>query len=532
MARSSSTVVVVSLLLSLLVISVNGFGPSIHMREADRYIELCEELDNNIPYRNATFLHNNHWVFRLGAVWPDVARVLIEFAESSSQEEMHTVDLSVDEGSVDPHNRHFNSFMLANAMQTYPTDAWKVALSAGCLMHCSGDLVSQSMLVPHLSVRGGVGALNAIEGTDEAAPDGMLEDFIEGGLEIVFPDFSLYLGLADTFLVHKDGRKLLEDIISFYFEQYDEYFKLHILDDLKEKWDHIMQEIENIIHHLIHGEWIGASHPKETRQLLSILLQSHSEPKSRSTMEAKSNIRINWKEVDRLLHSPIVHHDWWNAYFSEGFHDLSAAIMMSFEDGQGYYDNIPNWSATVMRGGVLNALAQFVQGNATMEVEDGIFVLDMRWTDMQTHKSIRSISRSNPPSSVDLDVVLFSVPGRKTSTETHFTMRVRCDDGDESQVVQYVPFTFTVDPLDVAHYDPVTVSLQFDPSAALKSSSCNGFTMELAHGNDKISIRPPYFTSNWETYTENVGDRVFLSEPVYASYGTYSSPQLYSLKVQ
>jgi hypothetical protein len=530
MARYSLTAAL-SLLLSLLVIFAHGFGPSIHMREADRYIELCEGSPNTLPYRNATFLYEYHWEFRLGAVWPDVARVLIQFAESAAQKKMHEMDLTVDEGSVDPHNRHFNSYMLRNAMETYPTDAWKVALSAGCLMHCSGDLVAQSMLVPHLSVRGGVGALNAIEGIDEDAADGMLEDFIEGGLEIVFPDLSLYLGLADAFLVHKDGRKLLEDVITFYFEQYDEYFKLHILEDLKEKWDDILQEIENIIHHLIHGEWISASHPRETRQLLNILIGDPVKPKSHHQMDAESNVRINWKEVDRLLHSPIVHHSWWNAYFSEGFHDLSAAIMMSFEDGQGYYDNIPNWSATVMRGGVLNALAQFVEGNLTMEVEDGVFVLDMRWTDVQSHKSIRAISKSNPPPSVDLDVVLFSVPGRKASTETDFTMRVRCNYGGESQIIQSVPFTFTVDPLDVASYDPVTVSLQFDPSAAAESSSCDGFTMELAHGNDNSSRRPPYFTTKWETYTENVASRVFLDEPVYASYGTYSSPQLYSLRV-
>lgn len=473
-----------------LAATAQAYGPSIHMREADYYVALCELNPLPYPQHNADLLRRQIMMLRLGAIWPDIARVLVDLDDAPGK---------VDENMVDPHNRHFNSYLLDDALALYPQQQWKLAFALGNLMHNAGDIVAQDMLVQHLAVRGRIGELDVVVGYFDDYPAGEVETFIEGALEFMEPAFDIYREMVDHFLLNEDGRRRLLEVTNFYLAMYEDYFgvRVKMSPQRAAKW---------VAYFLADPRRIPATH-HGGEALYRFALSGCADP------TPLADLSIDWDELLRLLGGPAITPAYWDTYYDEGYYLLPPTILLTFANGQGYYDVFPNWSAKMMKSGVIQSLANYLPDQMT--VEDGRFVMDMNWYPNDALVSITSIEAVSPPATVTLQVVLYDVPGR-SSTENTVTLRVR-EDSDDATLVASASADVHVDPWTYDVNAPTTLSVEFAPAASI-ANGATGFIAELALGDDPQAL--PYFTTDWSLY--NQIDEIDMTKQAYTlQYSTY-----------
>jgi hypothetical protein len=488
-----------ALAMVLVVSSVaQAYGPSIHMREGDRYIELCETAGLPGPEHDPILLNEQRRFVLLGSIFPDIARVLEDSLVASGK---------IDETVVDPHNRHFNYFLLQDALDNfYPNEPWKVAFAAGCLIHNTGDLVAQGMLTQHMAVRGWTGEMDVFPGSFDDHPGGEIEALVEGGLEFKQPAFEYYLGMAAIFLISSQGRAELSAAVDYYMTAYAGYFGLSVASKRSAvaKVRYILADIANRIPY--HG-----SSPA-----------MYEFARSGFTRIPASAALIDAAELQRVLQGPAGTQEFWDIYFDEGYYDLSPTIMLGFEPGQGYFDLFPNWNGRMMQSGANLSLNHYLP--KTLAPEDGRFLWNLTWKNDDTGQGVTSISATAPPSSVTVELTFYDVPGR-TQRSDYVTLAVRSDDKAGAMVV-WESAEVGVDPWTYDVNDMTSFSVTFDPGPAVAAGT-KGFFVELYHGTAPVVAR--YFTTDWSVYEQIT--EIDMTKAAYTNnYSTYDDWP-YSLKV-
>lgn len=460
-----------------------AYGPSIHMREADSYLLSCRTDPLPGPEHNPQLLERHLPYLRLGAIWPDIARVIVGLLD----------DAKVDEGLVDPHNRHFNEHLLALALDDYPEAQWQVAFAMGNLIHNAGDLVSQCMLTQHLAVLGHTGEMDVFVGQYDDHPGGEVEMLVEGGLEFTQPAFHLYNYLANFFLLTQQGREGLMQVLHLYLNEYRDYFGIDVPIGIDEAYDAVVEELEN----LGPTRWLMEQAP------------------------FTAALTVDTDELIRILISPVITRAFWDAYYDEGFFDLSVFIICTFRSGQGYFDQFPNWSSKMMKSGMIQSLAHYLPDQ--LETEGGRFLADLTWTNDDTGNPVTSISAAAPPSSITCTAVFYEVPGASSSDTV--TLRIK-EDSPSGNVAAFQSADVGVDPWDYGDTELSVLSVTFDPAVSI-GNGATGFFVEIAHGDDAQTL--PYFTTDWSVY-EQITDIDMTKSAYtlqYSSYGAWP----YSLAV-
>lgn len=495
-----SKIIIISLLSLLLLTTAHipafAFGPSIHMREADHYITYLEQHPQGGIEHNPDYLRTYRAELRLGSIWPDIARVVTDKAGSRN----------VDQGLVDPHNRHFNYFLLEDALDSYPNDPWKVAFALGNLIHNVGDIIAQDMLSQHMGVRAHLGGLDIFVGFFDDHAGGEVEALIEGGYEFVRPALYIYNDMASHFIFDTDGRTRLLEAYNYYITKWDEFFGAN-----KAASREGFEEVVYILSDIKNNFPANSGSPEMYRFAASGFSEL-----------SVAAISIDWDEVIRLLTGPVITAQWWDIYYDEGYFDLSSFIISGFEEGQGYFDHFPNWSAKMMKSGCIQALSYYLPGDLT--VEDGRFLSDLYWTDDDSGQTITSIDADTPPSSVTIVATFYDVLGR-TLTNDDVTLVVRADSPGQ-ETVAYATADVGVDPMSYDVNTLTSMSVTFDPAASI-ANGASGYFVELINGDDQTAV--PYFTTDWSVYEQIT--QIDMTKAVYtAQYSTYDHWP-YSLKI-
>ncbi|NLH49083.1 MAG: hypothetical protein GX444_10820 [Myxococcales bacterium] len=477
-----------------------AYGPSTHMREADYFINLCElHPQPGIEY-DADLLRRERAYLLLGALWPDVGRVITADAFARK----------VDENSVDPHNRHFVSWMLDGALAAYPDHPERVVFAIGNLMHCAGDATAQGMLTEHMSVVWKLGEMDVLTGTMDDHPGGENEAVLEGGLEIMEPRFDLYADLIEDFIATESGRQELLTIISDYLALYDEYFSPdRVIDPLA-----AFRTVENALTDLPAN--FPTCSPNAPRAIVDWARSGFTD------FAALGEKGLDTDELLRVIGNGILNKAEWDRYYDEGFFAYSPTMLLTFGEGQPFYDLFPNWSTPQMKSGVVDSLAAYLP--AALAVEDGRFLLEMSWFENDALVPVTSIDAASPPATVTLHLVYYDTPGRSV-TATPLLVRVREDSPDAFTVVEAVADTV----LDPWAYDidgPAEVNVGFDPASAIANGAA-GFILELIDGEDAAA--PPFFTTDWSVYGQIT--ELDLTKDAYTlNYATYGKWP-YSLQI-
>ena len=454
------------------------YGPSIHMREASTYVTLSYRVGPLPgPEHDPVLLETQKWFLWLGSIWPDIARLLTDKRSGGPG----LVD--VDEGVVDPHNRHFNRYLLEEALAVYPAEPWRVAFAVGCLIHNTGDMISQDMLTQHMAVRAGTGEMDVIPGSFDTHAGGEVEGLIEGGLEIMEPALWTYVVMADRFLGTPEGQADLLMVLDYYMPEYEAYFGLPP------------------------GSAGRAGALGRAEAILGDL------PGSLTADPVDAGRAIDWDEMLRILSGPAGTQPFWDLYYTEYYFLLSPVIMLSYESGQAYFDNYPNWDSKMMKSGMIQSLNGFLPGR--LAEEDGRFLSELRWVDDDTGLSVTRIDALAPPSTVTLTVKLYEALGH-TPREDVVSLRVR-EDSAAGTVVQSASADVGMELWDVNDVTPRTLSVTFDPAPAI-AAGASGFFAELAHGTDPAGL--PYFTTDWSVYTA-IGEIDFTKDAYTLQYSSY-----------
>ena len=473
-----------------------AYGPSTHMREAEHYIEILQAKTLPDPHHDPQLLENDIWMLRLGSIWPDLAGPIFKSTRK------------VDEHYVNPHNRHLNIYMLEQALAQYPTDPWKVAFAVGCLLHNTGDLVSQDMFTQHLAARAWTGELNVFNGIMDDHVGGENEGLVEAGLEIAFPALDLYLDMADHFILDPDGRARLQETYDFFAQIWDDFFADPAAAPEPEGFDHVIWELADL-RRIVIPEGVTAV---QLSGLALGLAETHSAGKS----------LINWGELVRMLSGPLATPGFFDMYYDEGYFDLSPTIMLTFEPGQGCFDYLPNWSSKIMRSGSIISLNSYLPDH--LAYEDGIFIYDQKWISTNTGEPVFFVDATAASEPVTLIMKVFMIPGR-TPTDDVVTMRIR-EDTPERQVVAAVSGNVYMDAFEPGTYVPITLSVGFTPAESI-GRNARGFFAELAHGEDPEAL--PFFTTDWSLY-QRIDVIDFSADAYVWNYSTYNHWP-FSLKV-
>ncbi len=487
-------VLCMSLALTILLPAVAwAYGPSVHIREADQYIVQCELHPGPYPVHNPELLRRQRAYLRLGAIWPDLANFIVG-----------EVDGAVKGGKS--HHPDFNRFLLDDALESFPDDPWKLAFAIGGLDHCTGDIVAQDMLTPHLSVRVHSGELDVLTGYDDNAPGGEMQAIIEGGLEFMVPRLDLYLVLTERFLLTMAGRQDLQEVIDYYLPLYQEYFPAEQPLDRE-------QAFQRAVYYLAHLRELP---PPEVSPALYLFAAS-----GFSDSTACKGLGFDFDEFLRILPA-LLSDEFWQTYDGEGFAELSPTMLLTYEPGQPFFDTLPIWSAAAMKSGSIQSLAYYLPEQ--LAVEDGRFLLAQAWYADDNPTPITSIDAASPPAEVTLSLTFFDTPGRTADNES-VQIRIR-EDSTAGTVVasDYVavgvdPWTYDVAPL-------VTATVSFDPAASIAAGAA-GFFVELANDDDPNAL--PYFTTNWSLYQQitEIDMTKDAYTLLYATYGQWP----YSLQI-
>ena len=481
---------------------VHAYGPSIHMREAGTYAALCHLIPLPGPEHDPVLLESNIWFLRLGSIWPDIARIITKEGDDA----FGPVD--VDEGLVDPHNRHFNRYLLEQALTVYPDDPWKVALSVGCLVHNTGDLVAQDMLTQHMAVRAYTGEMDVIPGSFDTHAGGEVEGLVEGGLEFTQPAWWLYIVMLQHFIGSPEGQAELSMVLTYYLQEYEDYFDLPGLPSPGEALPMVEEMLSDM-------PWSIPAGPGRVR--------SYPFGKMGPAVASQTDDRgIDWFEVSRILQGPASAQEFWDIYYSEFYYLFSPMIMLTFESGQGYFDHYPNWNSKMMKSGMIQSLNHYLPEQLAQE--DGRFLMDLQWIDDDTGLSIQSIDSGHPPSGITLTGTFYEVPGR-TQAEDVVSLRVRAD-SVEGELVTWATADVGMDLWDFKNVSPRTTSVTFDPAPSVAEGAA-GFFAEIAHGADPEGQY--YFTTDWSIYTQ-IEEIDFTKDAYTRQYSSYDHWP-YSLKI-
>ncbi|MCB9476920.1 MAG: hypothetical protein H6685_08610 [Deltaproteobacteria bacterium] len=468
--------------------TAKAYGPSIHIREADAYLDLLKDVDLPGPEHDRRLLKRNKWELRLGAIWPDLARILVDSG---------AIGTGVDEGMVDPHNRHLNYFMLQDAIDS--GEEWKIAFAVGCLMHNVGDSISQGMLVEHMNVRGHLGEMDLLPGTYDDHPGGETEGLIEGGMEVVHLDLGAYLGMAFHFLIGSGGSARLTEVLDYYNEIWSSFF-----GQASAVRPGSIKDLRYMLGDLAHRT-PPCNHHAAMRYL--------ADPTPDPLLSPDAVAAINQAELDRVFGGPAGTAEWWNIYYDEGYHDLAPFALLTYAPGQGYYDNLPNWSSKMMKSGSMQGLNEYLPGE--MAVEDGWFVSDLYWVDDTTGHRITSYDADANSSSVTAYVSVYAAPGRtKTTDRITFTADI-VQLGGNTVPYGHFPVNFVVDPMDVDGFAPQTITITVD-ATALNSAQAVHLSLSDGGVNDG---NLPFFTTDWSGY-DGI-DEVDMSSAAYDQYATF-----------
>ncbi|MDP8223974.1 MAG: hypothetical protein P9L99_11490 [Candidatus Lernaella stagnicola] len=498
--RQKAIMVMLVLLLGSVSVAT-AYGPSTHMREADHFLTLCELQPQAGVQYDADFLRRHRRDLLLGSIWPDIGRVLTDKAVLGK----------VDENSVDPHNRHFVTWLLNEALTDYPADEWRVAFAIGNHMHCAGDATAQDMLTQHMAVVWGLGEMDAITGTMDNHPGGENEAVLEGGLEFMEPAFSYYFELVDEFITSPGGLARLTQIVSYYLDRYAEYFSLEVDYEPDALVGLIVDAFSDYPHNFP---------PCSANAQPEVLRWARSGFDNAQWAGAKG---IDWDELGRVINNGLLEKDTWDRYFTEGFFAFSPQMMLDYHEGQGWYDYFPNWSAKAMKSGSIQSLSRALP--QVLVPEDGRFLLDMNWYENDSTTPITSIDAASPPATVTLSLVLFDSHGRFLDDDS-LMIRVREDSLDQTEVALQLFDDVSVDPWTYDVNGPLQVEVDFDPSPAI-TNGATGLIVELIHGES--STGRPYFTTDWSVYEQIEG--IDLTKDAYTlQYSTYGHWP-YSLRI-
>jgi len=478
--------------LLLITGTARAYGPSIHMREADHFLTLCEsDFHAGVQYDPDYLRHQRRYLL-LGALWPDLGRVITKHDEATK----------VDETSVDPHNRHFVTWLLEDALATYPDDEWKVAFAMGNLMHCAGDAVAQNMLTEHMAVQWQLGEMDVVVGLMDDHPGGENEAVLEGGLEIMEPMLSYYLEQIEDFLLPPNLSNLLE-IVDYYLGKYTEYFGIASVYSPEEAAMSLLPSF---------ADFPMNFPPCSPRAPLPLVQFARS---GFTDFDYLFKMEIDTDELLRVIGNGLLEKENWDRYYDEGFFALAADALADFQTGQGLFDDFPNWSAAAMRSGVIQSLAAYLPDDLT--VENGRFLLSLAWYPNDAVTPITSIDASAPPATVSLEIVLFETPGRASAADA-MALRVREDSPAATVVAAAVFEEISIDPWEyLGTTSPLRLTMDFDPSGAI-AHGATGFIAELISGDDAESL--PYFSTDWSLYGRI--EEIDMTKDAYTlNYSTY-----------
>jgi hypothetical protein len=485
--------------LATVLVSASAFasGPSMHMREADRFITVLElQPEAGITYE-PDFLRRDRRFLILGSIWPDIGRVLPR-AQSGQK---------VDEGLVDPHNRHFVEFMLADALADYEASPWKVPFALGNLAHCTSDAVTQGLLVEHQAVRAGLGELDVVVGYGDDHPGGENEVLIEGGMEFMEPAFDYYVEMVQDFTLSIHGIGELAAAVTFFEQEWHAYFGG---DDAADGLPVVLDALTDFPNHF------PPCAPHAPAPLVRFARSGFLD------LDALGDLSIDWAELARLLAGPAGNRAFWDDYYNEGFYQLTPTLLRTFQDGQPFFDDFPNWLALMMKSGVIQSLNQYLPDMPAGD--DGRFIMALEWLPDDSTTPITSIDAASPPATVTLRVVFYETLGRTASGDVA-TLRVREDSADAPALASAAG-NVHVDPWQFDQIGPPQLEVSFDPSVAIADGAA-GLFAELAYGDDPDA--PAYFTTNWAVYEQI--DQLDMTKDCYTlNYAAYGR-EPYSLAI-
>lgn len=462
-----------------------AYGPSVHMREADHYIVLSELYPQPGVDHNAEFLRRHRMFLRLGAIWPDIANVIVSEAGMPA-------------GKGGPsHLPEFNTFLLEQALVEYPDDPWKVAFAAGNLIHCTGDIVAQDMLTQRLAVKAHTGELDVLVGYFDDHAGGEVEMLLEGGLEFMKPRFDLYLDMTRYFVLSEAGLAKLLAAVQWYLPLYEEYFNPAVGFDEDEAF-------EIAAYYLAHPRRIVPD--PEMAGLYNFAASGFTD------VSGLKQVSFDLDELLRVI-GEILKPAFWDTYYDEEFYLLSPYMRLTYEPGQAFYENFAIWTSKMMKSGMIQSLSYYLPEE--LATEGGRFVMELDWFAGAGITPITSISASDPPATVTLEVVLYDTPGDTAGDEV-VMLRVR-EGSPSGALVAYDSANVAVDPFTYDVNEPAVLTVTFDPAPSI-ANGAEGFFAELAHGDNPQAL--PYFTTDWSVYQQI--DEIDMGKAAYLQqYSTY-----------
>ena len=477
-----------------------AYGPSIHMRELERFITMSELQPPATAAFSPDLLRRQWRYLMLGAFWPDLARLLVNARR----------DDGVDENLVDPHNRHFVMWLLDNALAQPPENEWQVAFAQGNLGHCAGDSVSQDMFVEYEAVVAHFGAMDILPSMAAGAPDGLNEDLVEGGLEFMEPALSYYLVMVDDFLTTDAGRQELSTVLTFYLAAYHEYFpNARVLDA-----DRALPLVLDAL-----ADFPRRFPPCAPRGSPALRNFARGGFRDRGRLAGGA---VDWQELTRFLTGPAITQAFWDRYYDEGYFDFSPTMLLTFADGQPFFDDFPNWSEPLMRASVLQSLAYYLPGRLTPN--RGRFLFDLGWFPDGANSPVTSIDAAAPPVQIVLTATFIDSLDA-ASVSPWVTLVVR-EDSAAATVVASATGDVANDPHFYNVNPPRTLSVAFDPAPSI-AAGANGFFAELHEGKDPGG--PLDLTTNWDIYTQITG--IDMTQDVYTSQYAVYGQWPYSLQI-
>ncbi|MBN1945182.1 MAG: hypothetical protein JW797_05865 [Bradymonadales bacterium] len=468
--------------LSICTTQVHAFGPGIHVREADRFLELLLEEDPSWAEAAAEPMAMSY--LHLGCISPDLAAALesLTFGHSKGLS-YHLLDRAIEMG---PLHRMF---------------------ALGHLSHISSDASAHSFTPQALVGSRPIGMLDLA--LDDNGAAGEFEGIMESLGDVILGDYMAVVDIVYDFSLEGTAAwQRGQEILTWYCQEGNAYHHAHVdcdqmlveLDELVQMADEYVEGVDregakSLISFLIDRP------PADLLRLLSSgeigsLIEGYVEPSPHAQ-----------RELGRILGTAIVDPDFW-AQYDTLYADLGPALALDhlvFRPPDGW----PAYSWHAFVSGNIQSMMQFLPESYAPVPE---LIVDRVWYTDAQDDPIEAVASSQAPQTLTAHVRFFSalpfvgeVRGVMKRDHPGFDQQEDEVAGQGSIEVEIDPTLYTTEPRS-----ELSFSFVAEPTGVL------GFYLELYVGDGTL----PWFTSSWDRLW-TIGDLELDYQVFRDNFGTY-----------